>query len=160
MPLMGSWRRRKLLGSVVPNRAVLSWTSGSNVCGTPNIEHSCGSKSPASRSKSSVRLALLASVTTAWPPVSRATNQASTVPAHSSPRSARARKEGSSRNSHSILVAVKYGSRSRPVRRRTSASSPFARCSAQMEALRLHCHTIAGATGSSVRRSNSTTVSR
>ena len=46
------------------------------------------------------------------------------------------------------------------MRARTNSSSPRARCSAQIEALRRHCQTSAGATGRSESRSNTTTVSR
>jgi hypothetical protein len=62
---------------------------------------------PPSRFISSVRLALLASVTCACPPVSFHASQLSTVPKHSSPRSALARASGTWSSSQASLVPEK-----------------------------------------------------
>ncbi len=118
------------------------------------------SQSPVARFRSSVRLAFVASVTCSAPFDSFHASQASIVPKASSPRSARARSDGSSSSSQASLVPEKYGSRSRPVRRATSGSWPSDFSRAQKSAVRRSCHTIAGATGRPVARSQSTVVSR
>ena len=83
----------------------------------------------------------------------------STVPKASS-ASARPRAPGMLSSSHRSLVPEKYGSIRRPVLRRTSASAPAPRSSSQYSAVRLSCHTMAGATGTEVARSQITVVSR
>ena len=110
-------------------------------------------------SKTSVRLALHGSVTKApppGPPVSFQATQASTVPRARSAESA----TPPSVSSHSILVAEKYGSSTRPVARRTCGSSPWARSASQRSAVRRSCQTSARWRGRPVRRSQATTVSR
>ena len=66
-------------------------TSGSIARGTPRMRSSSSSQSSVWMLKSSVRLALLKSVTWMCPPVSRQSSQESTVPKRISPRSARPR---------------------------------------------------------------------
>ena len=65
---------------------------------------------------SSVREALVASVTKVRPAVRCQTRKLSTVPAASSPASARRRASGTLSRIQAILVAEKYGSMTRPVR--------------------------------------------
>ena len=63
-------------------------------------------------------------------------------------------------SSHCILVAEKYGSRTRPVRSLTRGRWPASAMARQAAAVRRSCHTMARCSGSPVRRSQATTVSR
>ncbi len=111
-------------------------------------------------SNSSVREALVTSVTWRLPPVRFQISHESTVPNAISPASARARKPSTLSSSHAILVPEKYGSSSRPVRAATVSPSPCARSSSHIVAVRRSCHTIAFATGLPVARSHRIVVSR
>ena len=111
-------------------------------------------------SKSSVRLALLTSVTCCLPPVSRQMRKVSIVPNRISPRSARARRPGIVSSRCLIFVPEKYASTTRPVLRRNSGSWPSALRRSQIGALTRLCQTMAFATGVPVCRSHSTVVSR
>ena len=135
-------------------------TRGRHAAGTPNRSSMASSHWAVRRLSSSVRLALVTSVTWARPAVSFQASQLSMVPKHSSPRSARARAPGTWSSSQASLVAEKYGSSSRPVCSVTRSSWPAARSASQRSAVRRSCQTIAGATGWPVARSHSTTVSR
>ncbi len=110
--------------------------------------------------KSRVREALVTSVACTRPAVRRHSRNESMVPKASSPRSARARAPATLSRIHATLVPEKYGSRSRPVRARTSASAPAARSCAHTGAVRRSCHTIARCSGRPVARSQTTAVSR
>jgi hypothetical protein len=109
-------------------------------------------------SRSSVREALLTSVTCS--PVSLKISQESIVPNTARPDSARSRSPSTLRSSHSTLVPAKYGSRTRPVRSRTSGSWPASRSSSQRAAVRRSCQTSARCSGSPVSGSQAQTVSR
>ena len=111
-------------------------------------------------SYSSVRLALVASVTCSRPPVSRNASHESTVPKASSPASARSRAPATYSRIQAILVAEKYGSRHSPVFARTRSSTPARRSSSQAPAVRRSCQTMALLIGSPVPRSQMTVVSR
>ena len=111
-------------------------------------------------SKAIVREAFDTSVTCTRPPVSFQTSQVSIVPQSSSPRAARACAPGTRSRIQRTFVAEKYASMTRPVRSRTSVSSPRARSSSQMPALARLCHTTAGWIGRPVARSHTTVVSR
>ena len=113
-----------------------------------------------SMSNKSVRLALVTSVACTDRPVSRQMRNVSTVPKRISPASHRLRSPGTVSSRYIILVAEKYGSRSRPVRRRTSSSSPLDLSRWQIGEDTLLCHTIAGATARPVARSHRIVVSR
>ena len=82
----------------------------------------CSSHSPVSRFSSSVRLALLTSVTWWRPPESFQASHESMVPKQSSPRSARLRAPGIESSSQASLVPEKYGSSKSPVRALTIGS--------------------------------------
>ena len=71
----------------MPKSAAQSRTSGSIAIGMPSRPQISSFQRPSRMSKSSVRAALVASVTWARPPVSRQISQLSTVPNRSSPRS-------------------------------------------------------------------------
>ena len=71
-PAMGSERPRKTDGSLGAISPQLGTSSGSASRGTPKSSHSSSDQSPASRSNSSVRLALETSVTCQVPRVIRA----------------------------------------------------------------------------------------
>ena len=129
--------------------------AASSARGTPIASSSPSSHSSVPRSIRSVRLALVASVT--WTPARCQASQLSTVPAASSPASARARAPGSSSSSHESFGPEKYVASGRPVCSRKRSSAPSA---ATRSALRASCHTIALASGRPVSRSHSTTVSR
>jgi hypothetical protein len=107
-----------------------------------------------------VRDALLASVACTRPAVSLKISQLSTVPRHTSPASARARNPSVWSSSHSTLLAEKSGSTRSPVRHSISGSNPSRTNCAQRAAERRHCQITAAVSGSPVRRSHSTTVSR
>ena len=94
-------------GTVSPNSAAQSRTSGSTASGMSNRRSRSGSHRPARMSNSAVRAALVASVAWTRPPVSRHSRKLSTVPKASSPRSARARASGTLSSSHDSLVAEK-----------------------------------------------------
>ena len=160
MPAIGSDRPRKASGSVVPTTPELGTTSGSADRGTSKSSHSSSDQAPFSRSNSSVRLALLGSVTCAAPPVSRAITYESTVPSASAPSRTPAHSCGSCSASQANLVPVKYGSSRRPVSSATRCSTPSARSRSQMPVVRRSCQTIAGRGERRVRRSQTTAVSR
>ncbi len=143
-----------------PTTPLVSTISGSNATGTPKSSSSSASQEPVCRSYSRVREALVASVTCNRPPLRRQASQESTVPKASSPFSARARAPGTESSSQAILVAEKYGSSNSPVLPRTRSRCPAARNSSQRAAVRRSCHTIAGAIGCDVARSQMTVVSR
>ena len=107
-------------------------------------------------SKSIVRLAFVASVAKTSPPVRFQISQVSMVPR------ARSSDTGTppSPSSHSNLVPLKYGSSTRPVRRRTRSSAPWAASSSHRAAVRRSCQTMAWPYGFPVVRSHATTVSR
>ena len=133
---------------------------GSNARGTLKSCSSSSSQSSVARSTSSVRDALLTSVTWTAPPVRFQMSQLSMVPKASSPRSARARAPGTWSSSHAIFVAEKYGSSTNPVFARKRSSRPRSRNAAQCSAVRRSCQTMALAIGAPVARSHSTVVSR
>ena len=110
--------------------------------------------------KSSVREAFETSVTCVRLPVRCQVSQVSTVPKASSPRSARARAPGTLSSSQAILVPLKYGSITRPVRSRTRLSAPISFSSAHCGAVRRSCQTMALWIGSPVCRSQTMVVSR
>jgi hypothetical protein len=93
-------------GTVTPKLPLDGRTSGSSPSGTPKSPRSSSLQASVSVSKSIVREALVGSVAWTRPPVRCHTSQLSTVPAASSPRSARARTPGSA-SSHSSFVAEK-----------------------------------------------------
>ncbi len=84
----------------------------------------------------------------------------SIVPNTARPSRARSASPSTFLSSHSIFVPEKYGSSTRPVRSRTSDSTPAARNSSQRAAVRRSCHTIARCRGSPVAGSHTHTVSR
>ena len=131
-----------------------STTSGRLASETPKTSAISSLHSPRPRSNSSVRDAFDASVRWSRPADRRAMSQESTVPA------AAAAAPSMFRSAHASFVAVKYGSRTRPVTSRTRSSWPTSRRRRQSSAVRRSCQTIAGAIGSSVRRFHSTSVSR
>ena len=120
---------------------------------------SSSSQESVSRSINRVRLALLTSVTCFAPAVSFHTSQVSIVPNANSPLRALSRAPSISSSNHLSFVPEKYGSRRNPVFSRTPASHA-ARLAAQKSAVRRSCHTIAGAIGSPLALSQTTTVSR
>ena len=75
---------------------------------------------------SSVRLALLGSVTCSRPPLSRQMSHESTVPKRISPRRACWRSPSRESSRCLIFVPEKYGSKSRPVFARKIGSQPSA----------------------------------
>ena len=95
-----------------------------------------------------------------FPPVSFHASQLSTVPNASSPRSACSRRPGMLSSIHASLVAEKYGSRTRPVLARMVSPRPLRFSASQLAAVRRSCQTIALCTGSPVRRSQTSVVSR
>ena len=137
---------------VVPKIPADGIGSGRRSGSTPSSPQSSGSQRRSPMSKSIVRDAFERSV--AWRPVSLNTSHESTVP-KIAPRAS-----STFRSSHSILVPEKYGSRTRPVRSRTSGSWPASRSSSQRAAVRRSCQTSALWTGSPVDGSQATTVSR
>ena len=146
--------------SVVPNGPEQSRTSGSKAAGMRNRSSSSGSHRPVRRSSKAVRLALVASVACTRPPVSRQSSQLSTVPKARWPELAAWRAPSTWSSNQAILVALKYGSRRRPVRAPTSASCPSARSPAQAAAVRRSCQTTALWMARPVRRSQIRVVSR
>ncbi len=106
MPLMGSEPPRTP-GSVSARRAEEGRTCGSIAMGTPTTSHSQGSQRRSVMSNSSVRLAFETSVTWLRPPVRRQARKLSTVPKHSSPASARARRPASESRMWAILGPLK-----------------------------------------------------
>ena len=111
--------------------------------GTSKSWSSSGSQALARRSMSSVRLALLTSVTWAAPPVSFQTSQVSMVPNAAAPESAFSRAPRTLRRSQASLVAEKYGSSTRPVFSRNRASWPAALRRAHSSVVRRSCQTMA-----------------
>ena len=118
-------------GSLTPNSAAQSSTSGSRLRGISNSASNSSSQSWLWMLNSRVREALVASVRWERPPVRRQSRKQSTVPKRSSPRSARWRAPGTLSRIQRSLVAEKYGSISSPVRALTLASWPAALSSAQ-----------------------------
>ena len=109
---------------------------------------------------SSVRLALLTSVTCRLPPVSRQIRKLSTVPNRISPRAARARRPANVSSRCLILVPEKYASTTRPVFLRNVGSWPSALSRSQIGAVTRLCQTMALATGLPVAFSQRIVVSR
>ncbi len=143
-------------GAVTPTRPADGRTSARAPIGTPNRPQSSADQVSCPMSKSIVRLAFEASVTKAVPPVSFHTTHESTVPsARSGPRDT-----PPERSIHSILVAEKYGSSTNPVSPLTRGRWPFSSSSTQRGAVRRSLHTMAGHSGSPLRLSQATTVSR
>ena len=99
------------------------------------------SSSHASRSMSNniVRLAFVASVAKTSPPVRFQISHVSMVP------SARDSVTGTppGPSNHSNLVPLKYGSSTRPVRRRTRSRAPCSASSSHRPAVLRSCHTMA-----------------
>ena len=145
-------------GRAWPKIPALGSTRGNARSGTPNSSSSSGSQRPAWMSYSIVREALEQSVTCS--PVSLKASHESTVPNTARPASTRSRRPSTCSSSHWILVALKYGSSTSPVRSRTSCSWPAARSSSQRAAVRRSCHTIARCRGSPLAGSHTHTVSR
>ncbi len=107
-------------GLVIPSVPALAATRGNAHSGTSSSASSSGSQRPAPMSHSIVRDAFDGSVRCS--PVSLKINHESIVPNTAPPVRARSRSPSTLRNSHSILVAEKYGSSTSPVRSRTSRS--------------------------------------
>ena len=103
------------MSAVSQNRPTEGRISAKASGGTDSRSHISADQLPAVMSYKSVREAFVASVLNAAPPLSFHISQLSTVPM------ARFALGGTppSRNSHSALVPLKYGLRTRPVRRRT-----------------------------------------
>src|SRR3954469_25005152 len=100
---------------VMPNLPLDGITVGSADIGTPNKSHNSHDHSNARMSNSIVRLALVTSVACTSPPVRFQISQESIVPSASSSSTGMSRLD----NSHSNLVAEKYGSSTSPVVSRT-----------------------------------------
>src|SRR3954453_7185487 len=141
---------------VTPNLPLDGITMGSVDMGTPNRSHNSPDHRSARMSNSIVRLALVTSVAWTSPPVRFQISQESMVPSASSSSTGISRLD----NSHSNLVAEKYGSSTSPVVSRTSGKWPAARNASQRSAVRLSCQTIAVPYGFPVRRFQATTVPR
>ena len=152
--------RPRIDASVSPYTSLDARTAGSIARGTPSRRSSSSSQSSVWMLKSSVRLALLTSVTWQRPPVSRQMRNVSTVPNRISPDSARARRPGIVSSRCLILVPEKYASTTRPVFWRINGSAPSAFRRSQMGALTRLCQTMALATGLPVCRSQRIVVSR
>ena len=90
-----------------PKSPALSRTCGSRAAGTSNSASKVLSHWPSWMFRSWVREALVASVASTLPPVSRHSRKLSTVPQASSPASARARAPGTLSRIQAILVAEK-----------------------------------------------------
>ena len=105
-----------------------------------------------------VREALVASISCRRPPVRCQSRRLSTVPAASSPASARALAPATLSSSQAILVAEKYGSSTKPVR--SAIQALRSRCRSQNSAVRRSCQTMAGPTPRPSDRSQTTVVSR
>ncbi len=134
--------------------------SGSDRPSSPKRRRSPASHVRVLMSRSIVRLALETSVANTRPPVSFQTSQASIVPAMSVPDSRACRARDECRTSHASLLAEKYGSSLSPVRSRIVASWPPRASSLQIPTPRSSSQTGALFTGSPVRRSQATMVSR
>ncbi len=94
-------------GSANPSRASQSRISGRACIGTPNRSHRSCRHVRVCRSIRLVRLALVASVTWLFPPVSFQISQASIVPSFTSPRAARSRAPGTAFSSQAYFEAEK-----------------------------------------------------
>ena len=147
-------------GAQVPNQVLEGNTCGNSCGGMSNSASKSASQRRVWMLNSIVRDALLVSVACTRPPVSFQSSQLSTVPKARSPASARARAPGVWSSSHCSLVAEKYASSTKPVLRCSVRAWPRDLSWSQAGAVRRSCHTMAGATGSPVRRSQSTVVSR
>ena len=131
--------------------------------GPRNVQDRSSSSSQSSvcMLKSSVRLALLTSVTCRRPPVSRQIRNESTVPNRTSPRSARPRRPVELVQQVLDLRAGEIGVDHQPgLVADQSDSRPSAFSRSQMPALTRLCQTIALATGRPVSRSHRMVVSR
>ena len=135
-------------------------TFGSICSGIPKSSNSSASQRRRRMSNSIVREAFVTSVTCALPPVSFQISQVSIVPKSSSPASALCRAPGTLSRIQRSFVPEKYASGTRPVFSRIRSDQPAATSASAMGAVRLHCHTIAGQTGSPVALSQTTVVSR
>ena len=143
-----------------PKSASEATTCGSRPAGMPSRASSSSSQHSASRLNSAVREAHEVSVRCVAPPVRFHASQQSTVPQSSSPASARARTPGTSSSNQASLAAEKNESLRSPVRTRNTSSYPAARQRFTMASVWLEIHTIASCTGTPVRRSQISTVSR
>src|SRR5680860_1351388 len=121
--------------SVLPKSLWLSRTSGSMARGIPSRSKSRASHLPVLMSNSSVRAALVASVTCSAPPVSLNRRKLSMVPKQTSPLAARIARPGTLASSHDSFVAEKYGSMTRPVVSATCAAQPSRSSTAQSGAV-------------------------
>ena len=160
MPRMGT--PGKTAGFLVtPKSPDEGRTSGSIEAGMSKRSSSHGSHFMSWMLKSMVRLALVTSVACTSPCVSAHKSHESTVPNASFPWSASSRAPGTLSRIQRILLAEKYASGMRPVRRVTSSPTSGApHSSSTRGAVRRHCHTMAFATGCPVSRFHTTVVSR
>jgi len=133
---------------------------GKTARGTRSRSSSSSSQSSVRRFISIVRDALETSVACTRPPVSCQMSHASMVPAANSPRSARARACGTWSRIQANLDALKYGSKTSPVRCCTRSPFPSVASRCIASAVRRSCHTSAWWIGTPLRRSHTTTVSR
>ncbi|MEZ5768038.1 MAG: hypothetical protein R3D80_10475 [Paracoccaceae bacterium] len=111
-------------------------------------------------SNNCVREALEWSVAKAAPAVRFHRSQASTVPIRNRPVWCRARASGRFSTIQASFGAGNIGLMARPVAAVTAGPWPAATSAAQISAVRVHCHRIAGPTGSPVSASQATMVSR
>ena len=118
---------------------------GNMVLGISNNSNNSSDQSPVCKDISMVRDALVISMLCS--PVMLNSSQLSTVPKANSPASACWRSLGFWFNSHTILLALKYGSIRNPVICWILASKPLSRQSLHHWWVRLSCQTMAGATG-------------
>ena len=112
----------------------------------PKMSSASASHARSRSDMSCVREALVISVACTLPPVRFHSNQASMLPAHSSPFAARAWPSGIWSSSQRILLAENIGSIWRPVRSCRNGPRPRAFTALQMAAVRWHCHTTHGPT--------------
>ncbi len=134
--------------------------SGSADSSIPNIANNSSSQDAVSRLQSMVLEALVTSVLKTFPAVRFQINQESTVPKQISPAFILSDNPGTSLSNQRILLAEKYGSKTNPVFLRINDSLPSAFSCSQIAVERLHCQTIAGASGFPVAFSQTTVVSR
>ena len=148
------------LGAVVPNSDAQSRTSGSMFIGTSKMRQISPSQLPLRMSYSIVRAALVASVAWVLPSVNFHSKKLSTVPNRRSPFLALARAPSTLSKIHLILVAEKYGSKSKPVLCVVVGSKPSAFKELHISEVRRSCHTMALYTGFPVILSQTMVVSR
>ena len=132
--------------------------SGNMAMGMSHAAHNSSSHLPVWMFISKVREAFEASMMWRLPRVNCHTSHVSTVPNSNSPASAMARAAGTWFSSHTNLLALKYGSRRKPVRSCTIAA--MCACASHHVWVRLSCHTKAGAMGLPVCLCHTTVVSR